>query len=176
MKPILLLGAVGVLVVGGFFVFSSSKPKAGPKTIDTPTPQIANDETKTVEIKASFAIFTNGTFRIFTATMYHNLSPDVYIESQNPNIVHVKTANITWDHFFKTLPMKLTRDCLTTGTGQTFCTKGNQTLKFYINGRLYANALDRTIDAGDQLLVSYGNENNEQIKKQLDQIPVINQK
>jgi len=170
MKLLLVLAAVGALAIVGFFVFSSSKPKVEPKTIATP-PQI-KQETGT---KAAFAIFTNGTFRIFTASMYHNLSADVYIEPSNPNIVNVKKANITWDDFFKTLPMKLTHDCLTTGTGQTFCTKGNQTLKFYIKGRLDANALDQIINAGDQLLVSFGNENEAQIQSQLQQIPSINQ-
>ena len=57
-----------------------------------------------VNKKASFAIFTNGTFRLFTAAMYHNLSEDVFIQADNPNIVHVKKTGITWDVFFKTLP------------------------------------------------------------------------
>lgn len=105
--------------------------------------------------------------------MYHNLSPDVYIESSNPNIVQVKKVDITWNDFFKTLPMSLSRDCLTTGTGQTFCTEGTQTLKFYLNGQLDADALDKKISAGDQLLVSYGDEGDLEIERQVQQIPVV---
>ena len=123
------------------------------------------------EVKASFAIFTNGTFRVFTASMYHNLSEEVFIESSNPNIVRVKNSGITWDDFFKTLPFKLSYSCLTTGTGETFCTNGAQTLKFYINGELAPNALSQTINQDDKLLVSFGNESEQEIKNQIQQIP-----
>lgn len=175
MKGTLLVGGVLVLAIVGFFVFSSSKSNDELKTVTSSTPQIQQDETRNIDIKAAFAIFTNGTFRVFTASMYHNLSPDVFIEASNPNVVHVKKAGITWDGFFKTLPMKLTRDCLTTGTGQSFCINSNQTLKFYLNGERNQNALNRTINHGDKLLVSFGNGNQDQIKNQLPKIPNINQ-
>ena len=166
MKLLLILVTVVVLVIVGFFVFSS--PKRESKNTISPTQ--TQQET---EIKAAFAIFTNGTFRVFIASMYHNLSDDVFIEASNPNTVRVKKEGVTWDDFFKTLPMKLTRDCLTTGMGQTFCTNLNQTLKFYINGVLDSNALVRTINEGDQLLVSLGNESEAQIQNQLQEIPKI---
>lgn len=164
MRVVLLSGIVlGTVVLVGFFIFSSSNP------VPAPTPQMQ----ETVDIKASFGIFTNGTFRIFTASMYHNLSDDVYIEASSPNIVIVKKAGATWGDFFATLPMNVTRDCLTTGTGQTFCSSNAQTLKFYINGQRDTNALEKRINAGDQLLVSYGNENSGDIEKQLKQIPIL---
>ncbi len=124
-----------------------------------------------VDKQASFAIFTNGTFRVFTAAMYHNLSPDVFIEVSNPNIIHIKKDGLTWNDFFSTLPFKLTHECLTTGTGQTFCTGSKGTLKFYINGEKSINALDQRINNKDKLLVSFGNESEIAIKKQFDRIP-----
>ncbi|MBI4009511.1 hypothetical protein HY357_04705 [Candidatus Roizmanbacteria bacterium] len=128
---------------------------------------------KVVDHKASFAIFTHGTFRIFTAAMYHNLSEDVFIQADNPNIVHVKKAGTTWDDFFKTLPFKLTKSCLTTGTGETFCNGQNGTLRFYLNGVKTDNLLDTEIQNGDKTLISFGNENEDIVQKQLQQIPVI---
>lgn len=162
MKTMLIVGVFAILAIVGFFVFFSPTPPPAP------TPQIQ----EAIDVKASFAIFTNGTFRVFTAAMYHNQSDDVFIEPTSPNIIHVKKAEITWGNFFATLPMKLTHDCLTTGTGQTFCTSGTQTLKFYINGEPSNAALGQPINEGDQLLVSYGNETVEQIEKQFQQIPV----
>lgn len=116
---------------------------------------------KNIERKASFAIFTNGTFRIFTDPRYHNKSEDVYMEASSPNIVIVKKEGIAWNDFFKTLPMSLTKDCLMTGTGQTFCTGETGFLAFYINGEKVDNALDREISDGDKLLVSFGSQNEE---------------
>src|SRR3989338_991461 len=170
MKSALIIAGILILVAGAIFALSSSKPKAEPLESPTPTPQAA--EEVEVDTKASFAIFTNGTLRIFTDSRYHNLSPDVYIESPNPNIVHVKKAGITCDDFFKTLPMKLEDDCLTTGTGQTFCTNETRALKFYINGQLDAATLNRVINSGDKLLVSYGPLNDPAIEYQLEQIPL----
>ena len=120
---------------------------------NSPTTSQISDET---DYTATFEIYTNGTKRIFTNSMYHNLSPDVYIESPNPHIINVKKTGITWSDFFNTLPMKLTKDCLVTGTKQTFCSSVNQKLRFILNNIETPNALDLEIINGDYLLISYG--------------------
>lgn len=171
MKKInILIGVLIVIILGGIFFLTQQKisnklPRV--KTVSIP-------KEEAVDYKASFAIFTNSTFRIFTAPMYHNLSFDVFIESINPNIVHVKKADIIWDDFFKTLPMKLTKDCLITGTGQTFCTGETGTLKFYLNGEKVDDLLDLEIQNDDQALISFGSENETELQEQLEQIPDIN--
>jgi hypothetical protein len=53
--------------------------------------------------------------------------------------------------------MSLTKECLVTGTKQTFCTGEEGNLKFYINDIEDKNALDKVINGGDILLVKYGN-------------------
>lgn len=123
-----------------------------------------------VDKKASFVIFTHGTFRIFTDPKYHNQSEDVFIEAQNPNIVKVKKDGITWNVFFKTLPFSLTHECLVTGTKQTFCSGANGVLKFYRNGELVQDLLNQKIQQNDQVLVSFGNENEFEIQKQLERV------
>lgn len=165
----ILIGLLIVILVGGIFFLT--RQKISEKLPQTELVSIPKEEL--VDYKASFAIFTNGTFRIFTAPMYHNLSPDVFIESINPNIVNVKKEGIIWNDFFKTLPMKLTKDCLTTGTGQNFCTGGSGKLKFYLNGKKIDDLLDLEIKNGDRALISFGNENETELQKQLEQIPDI---
>lgn len=123
-----------------------------------------------VNFQASFAVFTNDVFRVFTASMYHNRSGDVYIEVSNANVVNVKKSGITWGDFFKTLPMELTSDCLTTGTGEKFCNSQTKTLKFYINGQKADNFQNTEIKDGDKALISYGQETEAQIQNQLKKI------
>lgn len=163
--------AVGIIViailVAGYFIISNSTKKTD--TIPQVTMVLQKDDqslpaSQTINKQASFAIFTNGTFRVFTASMYHNLSDNVYIEASNPNIVKVKKAGTTWDNFFSTLPFKLTHDCLTTGTKETFCNGSNGTLKFYLNGERKERVLDQEIRSGDKLLISYGDESYEAIR------------
>lgn len=167
---LIFIGLIIVAAVAGGYIFLNTKQPALTPTqtyIDLPSPTPVSDFT------ASFAIFTNGTFRIFTDPKYHNLSPEIYIQSDKPNIVYIKKANLTWGDFFKTLPMKLEKDCLTTGTNQTFCSKENYTLKFYLNGEKVDNLLTQTIKPNAQALITYGIENETQINNQIDQLKNI---
>lgn len=167
-----ILILIGILSVIGFlFLSQSGQQKQLAKESDTTPTKAVSSPTEHVDYKASFAIFTNGTFRIFTDTRYHNLSPDVYLTADTPNIIYVKTAGITWDDFFKTLPMSLTKQCLITGTKQTFCTDQNGTLQFYLNGSKTDDFLSREIQPGDKALITYGTADDATIKAQLQQIP-----
>ena len=123
-----------------------------------PNPVSSLQETKMkepVSFEASFEIFTNGTKRVFTDPKYHNLSDLVYLESSDPSIVHVRAEGVTWGEFFNSLPMKLTKDCLTTGTGQTFCESGGGVLGFFINDVHTPEALEKEIKSGEHLLITY---------------------
>lgn len=165
-----------VLIAAAYFLTTGNKPpqdfESANQNTEDPITQSPKAVEKKGEIKASFAIFTNGTFRIFTDSMYHNLSEEIFIESSNPNIIHVRKEYATWDDFFQTLPFKLDHECLTTGTGQTFCTGENGTLRFYINGEdSSGDALPKIINNNDKLLVTYGEGTPEEIESQIKRIP-----
>ena len=178
--PILIIAlCIAVIGIGGFYIFGkpSSQPIVQTDT-KVPQPLITNEATQTtqgtlVDYKTAFAIYTNGIFRVFTASMYHNLSKDVYIQADNPNIVHVKKSGITWDYFFKTLPFSVTKDCLITGTKETFCTNQTKTLKFYLNGIKTENLLDTEIKPNDKALITYGGEKDSETAEQLEKLSSI---
>lgn len=167
---ILLLLALGVGI--GYLIFNPNPTpiKALNFAKPTPTPYVVAMKITPGEIAASFGVFTNGTPRTFDKSMYHNQDSNAFIEPQNPNIVHVKQTGLSWDYFFKTLPFLLNKECLTTGTGQSYCTDDVQKLRFYINGVEDPNALNKVIKNKDKLLVVYGNGN---IANYLSQIPTI---
>ena len=175
MSKALLVSGVFILIALVGYILTSNKRNESDSSpqqeITLQQVKTAPSQTQAVDHQASFAIFTNGTFRPFTASKYHNLSPDAYIESSNPNIVKVKKTGITWGDFFQTLPFSLTDDCLTTGTRETFCTGSKGTLKFYLNGVQQEKILGQEIQNNDQLLVTFGNEFETVIKEQFDQIP-----
>lgn len=176
-RSVLVGLALFILVLSGFILISKSQKNSDSFPIEKKTTQqqiAESGDAQAVDRRASFAIFTNSTFRVFTAAMYHNLSEDVFIQSDKPNIIHIKKPGITWNDFFKTLPLTLTKDCLITGTKETFCTGTSGSLVFYLNSKHEQNALDKEINSGDQLLVSFGKEDDKQIQKQLQQVPEIN--
>ncbi|KKQ34383.1 MAG: hypothetical protein US51_C0041G0005 [Microgenomates group bacterium GW2011_GWA2_37_6] len=166
-KKIVLIFLIVITLIGAvlFFTRYNKNTSQTPETSDS----ISTDKPEVYS--ASFAIYTNGTFRIFTAPMYHNLSNDVFIQASNPNIVYVRKSNTTWRDFFATLPMKLDENCLTTGTNQIFCSDEKLTLQFYLNGEKNKSALDQIINPGDKLLVTYEKENAATIQQQLQSIP-----
>jgi len=139
---------VGVLVLI-FFLKPFKKDKIMP---EISIPNIKNTQQ---EYTARFEIYTNGVKRVFADSMYHNLSDDAYIQDPDPSIIHIKKQNLTWDGFFKTLPFTLSKDCLVTGTKQTFCKSETKSLKFLLNGNDTPNALDFTIMPNDFLEIRF---------------------
>lgn len=151
MKKFILIAIILFIVLAIYFIFSKNNT-------NLPIPPTATTTTQpetTSDVSASFEIYANGTKRIFTDKRYHNLNEEVFIDPQEPNIVQVKRLGITWDDFFKTLPMSLSADCLVTGTKQTFCTGDGKSLKFYINGKLTPDALSKPIIQGEGLKVIF---------------------
>lgn len=152
--PFVVVGII--ILLGGFMVFLN-KPQTEPapkmeQTTSTIAPFTTNQP---VDIKASFTIITGNITRSFTNSKYHNQSADVYIEASDPIMVHVKKSGITWGDFFKTLPMKLTKDCLITGDGETFCDQKDGSLNFYLNDTKTPNLLEKQIKEGDKALIRF---------------------
>lgn len=146
MKKVWLIFPLALVILVTLFLF---------KRPDSTIPQLSTPSLSPKEIVASLEIYTLGTKRIFTDPKYHNLSDEVYISAEAPSQVHVKKTGMSWADFFATLPMKLTKDCLTTGTKQVFCTNNAYKLKFFINGQENPDALDKEIKENDFLKVIY---------------------
>lgn len=155
--------------------FSACQPQAAQTSQTTVTQQSTPIPTEIpLPFTAHFAIYTNGTFRVFTAAMYHNLSDDVYITAENPNQIIVNKLRATWNDFFSSLPFSLTEDCLVTGTGQQFCDGQNGQLSFYLNGESVNNLLSRNIKPNDMLLVRFGKDD-QQLQQELQKLTEISQ-
>lgn len=152
----ILIGVTLLLLFGIISIpyFTKNKP---PVTKNSPN-ITAVQKTKIFEpFTASFYIKTNNTKRIFTDPKYHFRSEQVYITPDDPSLIYIKSENITWNDFFKTLPppMKVTKNCIVTGTGQSFCTNNKFSLQFFLNGELSPNALDTLIKPNQLLEIFY---------------------
>lgn len=139
--------------------------------VELPNPSTQEElpeEQDEFRITAHFAIYTNGTFRVFTAPMYHHAASFAFLEEEDPNLIIVMAKGVTWRDFFATLPLSLSHECLVTGTNEEFCTNQEKSLLFYLNGERKEDVLDRQIQDGDQLLISYGSDAESVISSQLD--------
>lgn len=155
MKPALIIVTI-LLFLGGIILLKETIKNEGPSSSSSViSPPASTPQTQAIDIQASFQIITQGTLRSFKNPKYHQRSSDVYISADDPTIVNVKKASITWDDFFKTLPMELTKDCLITGDGETFCSGSSSTLQFFLNDKEDPNLLDREIRDGDKVLIKF---------------------
>lgn len=159
----LALFAVMILLLLGFWFYFYSADEEKPQNNGKPARPEENFETS-VDYHASFLVFTDGIRRVFTAPMYHNLSEDVYIEAANSAVVHVTKRGITWRDFFATLPFSLTKECLVTGDGERLCNSSGKQLKFYLNGELAPDLLEKVINPQDLAVIIYGSESGLQIE------------
>jgi len=125
---------------------------------------------ETQSLRAYFNIYTHSVKRNFTASMYHNLSPNAFIEAADPSMVTVRSADTTWGEFFNTLPLALTSTCLTTGEQEVFCTQDNLRLRFFINGVEAPDLLSKPIQDGDRALITYGDKADDQIAAEIANI------
>ena len=153
MKFVWVFVAIAGTVIAVILLPKSSTETTAPPQQSPATPTSQADQS--VDFTATFAIITNGITRNFNASMYHNLSPDAYIQGSDSTIVHVKKTGVTWADFFNSLPFKLTKDCLTTGTKETFCTGKEGTLRFYLDGVEDPNLLDKEIKQGTHATIEF---------------------
>lgn len=162
-KKILFLGLFSIVVIGfaGYSQFGdillnnfSTLPKiyiSDSDSIEIPE----KSESLQTDYTAQFEIFTNGTQRIFSDSKYHNQSTDVFIKEADPHVIFLKKSKTTWNDFFSTLPFSLQKDCLVTGTKQTFCNSKTSRLYFYLNEQDTPDALEMIIAPNDSLRVEY---------------------
>jgi len=148
MKVFIISVVFLVLGIGLFFLNKSQTSVPSIKPTSSPV-------SENVDIKANFTIITGDITRSFKADKYHNQSSDVYISKDDPTAIHVKKKGITYDDLFKTLPMKLTKDCLITGDGEALCDGKGGTLKFYLNDVETPDLLEKAIKDGDKTLIKF---------------------
>lgn len=120
-------------------------------------------------LHADYKIYIDGKAVDFAKREYMVKAPYVHIEGMNGDVIHVHATGVTIGDFFETLGMKLTKECFELKK-QKYCTVGERTLKFYVNGEPNDLFGDYLMADGDKLLISYGDDSPEEIQKQLASI------
>ena len=111
----------------------------------------------------------------FTAPTYQIKSSWIHFEESDGKTVHRHASGVTLGYLFETLNIGLDDKCYTFPDGRNFCTvedkEGEEySLKFYINHEKVSDIRDYVIKDGDRILISYGNESQEKIDRQLIEV------
>lgn len=95
----------------------------------------------------------------------------IHFEGRDGTTIHRHAANVTLGYMFNTLSIGLDDQCFVfPDASRTFCTNDKYSLKFYINGDKVDSITDYVITDQDRILISYGDETDDEINAQLDRL------
>ncbi|MBI4148634.1 hypothetical protein HY490_05060 [Candidatus Woesearchaeota archaeon] len=89
-------------------------------------------------------------------------------EEKIGDVIHFHATGVTLNFLLDSIGMKLSPTCFTTDMNE-YCSTSQLTLKFFVNGKPNNENGDYIPQNGDQILISYG-PNNEDVSKQLESV------
>ena len=120
-------------------------------------------------IHADAKVYINGNSVDFSQRKYQLATSFIHFEEGIGDVIHVHATGMTIGHLFKSLKGDLNNNCVVL-EGQSYCNENDKKLKFYVNGKPSNEFSNYIIHDLDKILVSYGNENDAEIQKQLSSI------
>ncbi|MEK6943518.1 MAG: hypothetical protein AABX00_05635 [Nanoarchaeota archaeon] len=118
---------------------------------------------------ADIKVYINGQAIDFSQPEYQLAARYVHFEEGVGDVIHIHATGITLGQLFNSLGMDFNQNCFVYES-VSYCTGKDKTLKFYVNGKPSAEFNNKLIKDFDKYLISYGNENDAEIQKQLASI------
>ncbi|MGZ5472195.1 MAG: hypothetical protein ACXWE0_11040 [Nitrososphaeraceae archaeon] len=124
---------------------------------------------------AAFLVKVNGQNIDFSQPKYQVQSDYIHVENGDGSTLHRHATNVTFADFLKSVKMDIDmkNNCLIFTNGTEYCDDDNNKLRTFINGNSTKSISDYVLNNNDRLLVTYGNETDEQSAKALDELNKI---
>jgi len=163
LKAVGILSAIGVIVAFACFEFITS-------TNDIPgAPEMAGklgDE----HVHASLLVKIFGDKFDFSTPNYQVQTSWIHFENQDGDTIHRHSTGVELEFLFNSMKIAVDDKCFVFPDGRQFCSNDDYTLKFYINDKRVGDIRTYIVQDDDRLLITYGNEDNQAIEKQLDEL------
>lgn len=121
---------------------------------------------------AAFLVKVNGQNIDFSQPKYQVQTDYIHVENGDGSTLHRHATNVTFADFLKSVKMDIDmkNNCLIFTNGTEYCDDNNNKLRTFINGNSTNSISDFVLNNNDRLLVTYGNETDEQSAKALDEL------
>ena len=86
------------------------------------------------------------------------------------DVLHMHSTGINLGHFFESIGLKLTKECINSLDGKSYCNGAKNKLKMFSNERQVNSFEDQVFNDLDKILITYGDEDEQEIKKQIESI------
>lgn len=120
-------------------------------------------------LHADVKVYINGQALDFSQRKYQLTNSFIHFEEGIGDVIHTHATGLTIGHMFKSVGIDFSNNCMIF-EGKSYCNENDKKLKFYVNGQLNTEFDNRVIHDLDKYLISYGNENDSEIEKQLNSI------
>ena len=94
----------------------------------------------------------------------------IHFEAQDGTTIHRHSSGVTTGYLFETLDIEVSEECYVFPDGREFCTNEDFVLRYFVNGEQVDSINDYVFDDQDRILVTYGNEEPEEINEYLAEL------
>ncbi len=106
----------------------------------------------------------------FSLPAYQIKNSWIHFEGQDGTTVHRHSSGVTLGYLFETLGIAIDENCYIFPDGREFCSNEEFSLKYFINHEPVESINDHVPKDDVRILISYGDENQEQIDAQLSEL------
>ena len=163
LKAIGILSGIGVIVAFACFEFVTS-------TNNVPGAPENAGKLGDEHIHASMLVKIFGDKFDFSTPNYQVTTPWIHFENSDGDTIHRHSTGVELEFMFNSMKIRLNEDCFVFPDGRQFCTNEDYSLKFYVNEQLVDDIRKYVVQEDDRLLITYGNEGQEEIDKQLAEL------
>jgi hypothetical protein len=171
------LKAIGVLaiiaVIGGYAAFEFVTMEGNAMGAPTNAGRLGDEHEH-----ASLLVKIFGDNFDFGTPNYQIKTSWIHFEDQDGKTIHRHSTGVELEYLFNSLNIGLSDRCFIFPDGRQFCTNDDYSLKYFINHDEVDDIRKYVIAEDDRILISYGNESQEDIDKQLAELDaqMINKK
>ena len=163
LKALGILSAIGVIVAFACFEFVTS-------TNNVPGAPENAGKLGDEHIHASLLVSIFGDKFDFSTPNYQVKTPWIHFENQDGDTIHRHSTGVELEFLFNSMSVGVDENCFVFPDGRQFCNNEDYSLKFYINQQLVKDIRQYIIQEDDRILITYGNEDQLSIDKQLAEL------
>jgi hypothetical protein len=124
---------------------------------------------------AAFLVKLDGAPIDFSQSKYQVKSRLIHVENNDGTTLHRHATEVPFIEFLKSVDMDIKNGCFVGDDGREFCDTADKKLRYFVNGTETDSIANYVANENDRILVIYGDENNNEIKQEIDalrQIPI----
>jgi hypothetical protein len=124
---------------------------------------------------AAFLVKLDGVPIDFSESKYQVKSRLIHVENNDGTTIHRHATDVPFIEFLNSVDMDIKNGCFIGDDGREYCDTTDKKLRYFINGTEIGSVSEYVPNENDRILVIYGDENNNEIKQELDtlrQIPI----